>query len=74
MNTINITLSEFKSLMNHIQLPPETKLNITFDDDEHALKILKRKKSLEAMRKLRGSGNGKLVNTLLIERQKDKAI
>jgi hypothetical protein len=33
---------------------------------------LKRKRAIEAMQKLRGSGNGNLVNALLKEREKDK--
>jgi hypothetical protein len=68
----NITLSEFKALINHVKLPAKTRLSVTFADDQSAIEILKRKKATEAMQKLRGSGNGNLVTALLEEREKDK--
>lgn len=68
----NITLSEFESLLQGVHLPTETRVTITFEDDYTALELIKRKKALEAMRKLRGSGNGNLVNVLLQERKRDK--
>ena len=70
--TINITLSELKFYLNHLSLPSETQLRIIFDDDNIAVEILKRKRAIDAMKKLRGSGNGNLVNALLREREKDK--
>ena len=68
----NITLSEFQELLNHVKLPIKTRLTVTFQDDQSAMEILKRKRAIEAMQKLRGSGNGNLVNVLLKEREKDK--
>jgi hypothetical protein len=68
----NITLSEFQELLSHVKLPIKTRLTVTFQDDESAMEILKRKRAIEAMQKLRGSGNGNLVNVLLKEREKDK--
>ncbi len=68
----NITLSEFQDLLNHVKLPIQTRLTVTFEDDQSAVEILKRKQAIEAMQKLRGSGNGNLVNALLKEREKDK--
>ncbi len=67
----NITLSEFDSLLRGVHLPTETRVTITFEDDHTALELIKRKKALEAMRRLRGSGNGNLVNVLLQERKRD---
>ena len=68
----SITLSELKSLLHSLKLPSETKLSITFEDDQVNEEILKRKSAISAMKKLKGSGNGKLVSVLLQERQKDK--
>ncbi len=73
MTTLShITLTEFKSLLQGVHLPTETRLTITFEDEHTALELVKRKKALEAMRRLRGSGNGRLVNVLLDERKRDK--
>ena len=68
----NITLSEFKALINHVKLPAKTRLSVTFVEDQSAIEIFKRKRATEAMQKLRGSGNGNLVTALLEEREKDK--
>ncbi len=69
--TINMTLSELQFFMEHISLPSETRLTIIFDDSASA-EILKRMRSIEAMKRLRGSGNGNLVETLLRERRRDR--
>ncbi len=68
----NITLTEFESLLQGVHLPTATRFSITFEDEHTALELIKRKKALEAMRRLRGSGNGRLVNVLLDERKRDK--
>lgn len=68
----NITLSEFQDLIDHVKLPTKTRLTITFEDEQSALEILKRKRATEAMKRLRGSGNGNLLAALLREREKDK--
>jgi len=73
MSTIeHITISELQSILQDIQLPSETRITISFEDTKTALKVLQRKKALEAMKKLKGSGTGELVSILLTERQKDK--
>jgi len=73
MSTLeNITLSEFKALINRAKLPAKTRLTVTSEDHQSALVIAKRKRATDAMKKLRGSGNGNLVNALLKEREKDK--
>ena len=73
MSTLeNITLSEFEALLSHVKLPAKTRLTVTFEDHQSALEVLKRKRATEAMQRLRGSGNGNLVATLLKEREKDK--
>jgi hypothetical protein len=68
----NITLSEFQLLTDYAELPSETLLTVIFDDDKSEMEILKRKRTFEAMKKLRGSGNGKLVKVLLKERKRDR--
>jgi hypothetical protein len=68
---IDITLSEFQFFLKHLELPSETRLRIIFEDNA-ASEMLKRKRAIESMRKLRGSGNGNLLNALLREREKDK--
>ncbi len=71
MTLAHITLSEFQSLLQGVRLPLETMLTVTFED-EHAALMLKRQKAVNAMRKLRGSGNGNLVNALLQERKRER--
>ncbi len=72
MTLAHMTLSEFQSLLQGVRLPLETMLTVTFEDEHTALVILKRQKALNAMRKLRGSGNGNLVNALLQERKRER--
>lgn len=73
MSTLeNITLSDFKVLLNHTKLPEKTRLTVTFEDHQAALEIAQRKRAVEAMKKLRGAGNGNLVNALLKERSRGK--
>ena len=72
MSTLkNITLSEFQLLTDHARLPSETLLTVIFDDRSE-MEILKQKRTFEAMKKLRGSGNGRLVEILLKERERDR--
>lgn len=72
MTFAHITLAEFQSLLQVVRLPSETTLTVTFEDEQATLALLKRKKALDAMKKLRGSGNGNLVNALLHERQRER--
>jgi len=71
-SSINLTLSELQTIMNYMKLPLETRLTITFEDDNTEIEILRRKKAFEAMGKLKNSGNGNLINVLLKEREEDK--
>ena len=68
----HITLSEFQDLLSHANLPQKTRLTVTFEDSQSAMAILKKKRAMDAMRKLRGSGNGNLVSAFLKERENDK--
>ncbi len=67
----HVTISELQELLNALQLPIDTRVTVTFEENYAAIKALKRQQALMAMKRLRGSGNGKLVATLLKEREKD---
>ena len=72
MSTIeNVTLSELKDLLKSLHLPPDTRLTIQFEDAQALQKALNRKRAIEAMQRLKGTGNGNLVTALLTEREKD---
>ncbi len=71
--TEQVPLSQLEKMLRKLNLPGDTRVTVRFDDDEAAEKVLKRKRALEAMKKLRGSGNGRLLETLLKEREKDKS-
>ncbi len=67
----HVTISELQNLLQSLQLPIDTRVTITFEDGRAIQEALKRQKALQAMQKLRGSGNGNLVAALLAEREKD---
>ena len=67
---INITLSELQSFLNHLSLPSETRLSIVFDDNNVSVEIMKRERAIDAIKKLKCSGNGNLTTALLKERQR----
>jgi len=67
----HVTVSELQNLLQSLKLPPDTRLTIQFEDGQAVEKILKRQKAIKAMKKLKGSGNGKLVSALLAEREKE---
>jgi hypothetical protein len=68
---INSTISELQFLLNQAQLPSKTRIRIIFEDKNRGAEILKRKRAIEAMRQLRGSGNGNLLDALLTDRKRD---
>lgn len=70
----HLTFSELEKLIQTLALPPDTRLTVIFDDEKVTQKALKRQRALDAMSRLKGSGNGKLVSTLLSEREKDKIV
>jgi hypothetical protein len=67
----HLTFSELEKLIRTLKLPSDTRLTVTFDDEKITQKAMKRQKALDAMSRLKGSGNGKLVATLLSERERD---
>lgn len=72
MSTLeSVTVSELTDLLHTLQLPPNTRMKIIFEDETAVQTAIKRKKALEAMQKLKGSGNGNLVNALLTDRAND---
>nr|VFJ68263.1 MAG: hypothetical protein BECKDK2373B_GA0170837_12098 [Candidatus Kentron sp. DK]VFJ69564.1 MAG: hypothetical protein BECKDK2373C_GA0170839_12235 [Candidatus Kentron sp. DK] len=70
--TINTTLSELQPVLNRLSLPSETKLRITFEENEAGSEIWEREKVIAAIEKLQGSGNGKLLDALLEERARER--
>jgi hypothetical protein len=67
----HLTFSELEKLIRTLELPADTRLTVTFDDEKVTQKAIKRQKALDAMARLKGSGNGKLVTKLLSERERD---
>jgi hypothetical protein len=67
----HVTIAELHGILSSLDLPPDTRLTITFEDSPTAIKALKRQRAIEAMKKLKGSGTGNLVTVLLKEREKD---
>ena len=73
METLShITLSELQALFNDTNLSREIRLTVTIENGNNALTVAKRRKAIDAMKKLKGSGNGNLVNALLLDRMRDK--
>jgi hypothetical protein len=66
-----IPLSRLEDLLRSLNLPDNTTVTLPIEDNEAAQKALRRHKALEAMKKLKGSGNGNLVVALLKDREKD---
>ena len=65
----HLTFSELEKLIHTLALPSDTRLTVTFDDQEVTQKALKRQKALDAMARLKGSGNGRLMAALMKSRQ-----
>lgn len=70
----HITVSEFKKKLDTLQLPSDTHITVTIEDKQGSKKRWDKQKALEAIEKLKGSGNGKLVEALLRDREKDKLL
>ncbi len=64
----SVTVSELTDLLHSLQLPPDTRIKIIVEDETAIQTAIRRKKALEAMQKLKGSGNGNLVAALLADR------
>jgi hypothetical protein len=56
----HITISELQTILKDLDLPLNTRVTISFEDTNTALEILRRKKAIDAMTKLKGSGTGNL--------------
>jgi hypothetical protein len=69
--TMQVTIAELQSLLQTLHLPTDTQVTITFGEDSALEALLQRQKALLAMKKLRGTGNGRLIKTLLQERALD---
>nr|VFK25083.1 MAG: hypothetical protein BECKMB1821G_GA0114241_101130 [Candidatus Kentron sp. MB]VFK29837.1 MAG: hypothetical protein BECKMB1821I_GA0114274_101220 [Candidatus Kentron sp. MB]VFK74962.1 MAG: hypothetical protein BECKMB1821H_GA0114242_101320 [Candidatus Kentron sp. MB] len=72
LTTINTTLSELQPVLNRLSLPSETKLKITFEDNDPDREKWEREKVRAAIKKLQSSGNGELFDALLEERARER--
>lgn len=68
----HITVSEFQRLVQESRLPNDTKISVTFDDQQAEIEVLKYQRAYEALRKLKGSGNGRLSAALLQDREQER--
>ena len=63
MQLEHISLEE----LNQLPISSKTKLSVTIEEAENRRQI-----ALEAMKKLKGSGNGNLINTLYKSREAER--
>jgi len=68
----HITLRELDDILHQLDLPGETRVSVTIEENEDAERTVKRIRAKRALQKLRGSGSGSLNKTLLKEREADK--
>jgi len=68
----HIPLSKLREKLQSLQLPFDTRLTVTIEENKGIKKVWNKQKALKAMKRLKGSGNGGLVGALLKEREKDK--
>lgn len=69
--TVQVTIAELQNLLQTLHLPTDTRVTITFSGDPALEMAFQRQKAMLAMKKLRGTGNGRLVKALLQERALD---
>jgi hypothetical protein len=75
MQTIeHIPISEVEKTLRSLQLPSDTRVTLSIEVNEEEQKHLKKIRALEAMEKLKGSGSGNLVETLLEDRKRDSLL
>lgn len=73
MSTIeNITISELKELIASSDLAPDAIVNLTIMDDKTADQLKAKRQSYNAIQRVRGSGNGKLMDELITYRKKER--
>jgi len=68
---IDISLKDFQTIIKSMNLPDETKVSLTLENELVAIEVQRKRKALEAIKKLKGSGTGNLIKVLLKERAKD---
>lgn len=70
----HITLEDLEKAIHSLHLPSNTRFTVIIENSENLEKLTKRKQALDAMKKLKNSGNGKLLSALLTERKKDSLL
>ena len=68
----HITVSEFQRLFQESRLPNNTRISVTFDDQQAEIEMLKCQRAYAALQKLKGSGNGRLSAALLKDREQER--
>ena len=68
----HITIRELDDILHHLDLPGETRVSVTIEENADAERAVKRIRAKRALQKLRGSGTGSLNKILLNEREEDK--
>ncbi|MBN2373775.1 hypothetical protein JXL19_08310 [bacterium] len=70
----HITLPELQKKLESLKLSSDTYLTVTIEEMKSKKKVFNKQDALDIMKKLKGSGNGNLINVLLKEREKDKLL
>lgn len=67
-----IRLSQLQEKLNNFRPPSDVPISGTIEEKKKNNKrVWKKQKALEAMKNLKGSGNGKLIKALLKDRKKE---
>lgn len=68
----HIKIRELDDVLRQLDLPGETRISVTIEDDTKAERTARHLRAKRALQQLRGSGTGSLVKILRKERAKDK--
>jgi len=72
MTTIeHVRVSQIQETVDSLHLPADTRLTLIIEDREKTGQDFDQQEALDALEKLKGSGNGKLLDMLLQEREKE---
>jgi hypothetical protein len=69
----HITVSELQEFIQTKKINNKTRLTVIFENDDTTSSV-KKMIANQAIKKLKGSGNGNLVSTLLKDRIRDKEL
>ena len=66
------TFAELKEILQAMDLPPQSCVAVSFEDEKDGQLFRQRMHALQAMKKLRSSGNGRLLTALYQERARER--